>query len=77
MATRRAFSESERIAIYRKENGRCSKCVAAGKPDKECIVPWSEYDADHVVPHALGGQTVVTNAQLLCRYHNQQKGAKV
>jgi hypothetical protein len=75
--TKRAFSEGERIAIYRKENGRCSKCMAEGKPDKECIVPWAEYDADHVVPHALGGQTVVTNAQLLCRYHNQQKGASV
>lgn len=75
--TRRAFSEGERIAIYRKEDGRCSKCVAEGKPAKECIVPWVEYDADHVVPHALGGRTVVTNAQLLCRYHNQQKGANV
>ena len=75
--TKRAFSEGERIAIYRKENGRCSKCAAEGKPDKECIVSWAEYDADHVIPHALGGQTVVNNAQLLCRYHNQQKGANV
>jgi hypothetical protein len=74
---RRAFNEAERIAIYRKENGRCSICVAADKPDKECVVPWSEYDADHVVPHARGGETDITNAQLLCRYHNQQKGAKV
>jgi len=75
--TRRAFSEGERIAIYRKENGHCSKCVAEGKPDKECIVPWAEYDADHVIPHSIGGQTIITNAQLLCRYHNQQKGANV
>jgi hypothetical protein len=74
---KRAFSEGERIAIYRKENGRCSKCVAEGKPDKECVVPWAEYDADHVIPHARGGQTVVPNAQLLCRYHNQQKGVRV
>jgi hypothetical protein len=74
---RRVFSEGERIAIYRKENGRCSKCMAEGKPDKECVVPWSEYDADHVIPHARGGQTDVANAQLLCRHHNQQKGAKM
>ena len=74
---RRAFSEGEHIAIYRKANGRCSKCAAEGKPDKECIVPWAEYDADHVIPHSQGGLTVITNAQLLCRYHNQQKGAKV
>jgi 5-methylcytosine-specific restriction endonuclease McrA len=38
-------------------------------------VGWREYDADHVIPHSKGGQTSVVNAQLLCRYHNQQKGA--
>jgi hypothetical protein len=73
---KRAFSEAERIAIYRKANGRCAKCVSDGKSDSECIVPWAEYDADHVVPHARGGRTQVANAQLLCRYHNQQKGAR-
>lgn len=73
--SRRAFSEGERIAIYRRDNGRCQMCVAESKPDKECIVPWREYDADHVIPHSKGGQTAVANAQLLCRYHNQQKGA--
>ncbi len=35
---------------------------------------WVSYDADHVVPHSKGGQTLVENAQVLCRYHNQQKG---
>ncbi len=75
--TRRAFSEAERIAIYRKGNGRCQMCTAEGKPDRECIVPWSEYDADHVVPHSRGGQTSADNAQVLCRYHNQHKGATV
>lgn len=74
---RRAFSEAERIAIYRKANGRCGQCVAEGKADNECVVPWAEYDADHVVPHARGGHTDVANAQLLCRYHNQQKGVRV
>ena len=28
---RRAFNEAERIAIYRKENGRCSICVSGGQ----------------------------------------------
>ena len=75
--TRRGFNEAERITIYRRDNGRCQACLAEGKPDRECIVPWPEYDADHVVPHSRGGQTVVENAQLLCRYHNQQKSANV
>ncbi|SKA24668.1 HNH endonuclease [Enhydrobacter aerosaccus] len=74
---RRAFSEAERILIYRHDNGRCQACISEQKPDKECIVPWLEYDADHVVPHSRGGQTVISNAQVLCRYHNQSKGATI
>ncbi len=64
---RRAFNEAERILIYRRENGRCQQCVAEQKPDKECVVSWSDYDADHVVPHSRGGQTLLSNAQVLCR----------
>jgi hypothetical protein len=74
---RRAFSEAERIQIFRRDNGLCQICLAEGKPEKEAQVPWSEYQADHVIPHAKGGQTVVENAQVLCRYHNQQKGARL
>lgn len=71
---RRAFNESERILIYRRDNGLCRKCQEEGNPEKDCRVPWSEYDADHVIPHSRGGQTDIENAQLLCRYHNQAKG---
>lgn len=73
--TKRAFSEAERILVYRRNNGLCQKCVAEGKPEKECVVSWAEYDTDHVIPHSKGGSTDVENAQALCRYHNQQKGA--
>ncbi len=38
---------------------------------------WSGYQADHVIPHARGGRTALENAELLCSYHNQSKGAKV
>ena len=71
---RRAFNEAERIFVYRRDNGLCQMCIEEGKPEKECRVPWSEYDADHVIPHSKGGQTDIENAQLLCRYHNQAKG---
>jgi hypothetical protein len=74
---RRAFSEAERIQIYRRDNGLCQVCLAEDKPEKEAQVPWSEYQADHVIPHSKGGRTAVENAQVLCRYHNQQKGAKL
>jgi hypothetical protein len=72
---RRVFSEAERIYIYRRDNGMCQMCLDEGKPEPECLVPWSEYEADHVIPHSKGGQTVVENAQVLCRHHNASKGA--
>jgi hypothetical protein len=73
---RRAFNEAERIKIYRRDNGLCQVCLLEEKPEMEARVPWSEYDADHVIPHSKGGQTSVANAQVLCRYHNHQKGNK-
>ena len=74
---RRAFNEAERIFVYRVDEGLCQACLEEGKSQVEARVPWREYDADHVVPHAKGGPTDVMNAQVLCRYHNQQKGASV
>jgi len=75
--TNRAFTEFQRITIYRKGKGLCQQCVREGKPEKEARVSWSNYQADHVIPHSLGGQTVLDNGELLCSYHNQSKGARV
>jgi len=74
---KRAFSELERIIIYRKGKGLCQECLREGKPEKEARVSWSNYQADHVLPHSKGGQTILENGELLCSYHNQSKGAKV
>ena len=74
---RRAFNEAERIAIYRRDEGLCQMCLTEGKPEREARVPWSEFDADHVIPHARGGGTVVENGQVLCRYHNRSKGTEL
>jgi 5-methylcytosine-specific restriction endonuclease McrA len=74
---RRAFSEAERIRIYRDANGMCQICIDEGKPERECQVSWSEFQADHVIPHSKGGRTALDNAQLLCSVHNQRKGASL
>ncbi len=74
---KRAFSELERIIIYRNGKGLCQECLREGKPEKEARVGWSNYQADHVLPHSKGGQTILENGELLCSYHNQAKGAKV
>jgi len=74
--TNRAFSENERIAIYLRDNGICQMCLDDGLPEREAIVPWKEYEADHVLPHSRGGQTLIDNGQVLCRSHNRRKGAR-
>jgi len=74
---KRSFTELERITIYRKGKGFCQQCLREGKPENEAKVSWSDYQADHVIPHAKGGRTVVENGELLCSYHNQSKGAKI
>ena len=74
---KRAFSELDRIIIYRKGKGNCQECIREGKPEMEAKVSWSKYQADHVVPHSKGGKTTLENSELLCAHHNQSKGAKL
>lgn len=74
---KRAFSELERIIIYRNGKGLCQECLREEKPEKESKVSWSNFQADHVIPHAKGGQTVLKNGELLCAFHNLSKGARV
>lgn len=72
---KRAFSEEQRIAIYLNNDGLCQHCLKEGLPENEARVLWSEFEADHVLPHSKGGQTLIDNGQVLCRLHNKQKGA--
>lgn len=74
---KRAFTELERIIIYRKGKGFCQQCLKEEKSENEAKVSWSNYQADHVIPHAKGGRTILDNGELLCSYHNQSKGAKI
>ncbi len=71
---KRAFNEAERIRIYRRDNGLCQHCIAEGKPESEAQVSWTQYQADHILAHAMGGETAEENAQVLCQYHNAKKG---
>jgi hypothetical protein len=43
--------------------------------DSECDVPASKCQGDHIIAWSKGGQTEVTNGQLLCGFHNRAKGS--
>ena len=75
--TKRTFNEAERIRIYRKDRGICQMCLEEGSSSEEALVPWRQYEADHVIPHSQGGSTIIENGQVLCRTHNRMKGAKI
>ena len=75
--TNRVFSELQRILIYRKGKGLCQQCLREGVPEKEARVSWSKYQADHVLPHSKGGETVIENGELLCSFHNLSKGNRI
>ena len=75
--TNRAFSELQRILIYRKGKGLCQQCLREDVPEKEARVSWSKYQADHVLPHSKGGETIISNGELLCATHNLSKGNRV
>lgn len=72
---KRAFSEYERIKIYRRDKGLCQQCLRDGHNEENSKVSWSNYHADHVVPHSKGGPTKLENAETLCQNHNLSKGS--
>lgn len=63
----RAFTEEQRITIFRKYNGICQSCGTE--------IKWDEFHADHVIPFSKGGKTTVANGQLLCAKCNLAKAA--
>ena len=72
---KRTFNEDQRIEIYLRDNGLCKQCLADSLPENEARVPWSQFEADHILPWIKGGETELWNGQVLCREHNRQKGA--
>jgi hypothetical protein len=65
---RRSFNQRERIALNWAAAERCLLC---GKP----LGP--DWEPDHIIPHARGGQTDVLNGQAVCRACNRKKGASM
>lgn len=61
----RFFGRTQRVALYGTSGGHCEHCGDSLT---------SSFHADHVVPHALGGPTDVSNGAALCAHCNTKKG---
>ena len=70
----REFDSSQRIAIFRRYNGKCANPY--NNHDCQVTCEWDNFHADHILAWTAGGKTTVSNGQLLCPSCNQKKGAK-
>jgi 5-methylcytosine-specific restriction endonuclease McrA len=71
----RIFDEYQKLAIYRKYNGKCANPY--NNPNCQGDCPWDNCQFDHILPWSAGGKTTVSNGQLLCPDCNRKKGARI
>ena len=64
----RNFNDEQRRLLWNNSNKRCSIC------NKK--LTFNNFHADHIKPHAKGGKTILSNAQVLCAEHNIKKSDK-
>jgi hypothetical protein len=64
----RAFSESQKIVAYEKQNGICPIC--------HNHFELKNMEGDHITPWSEGGKTTQDNCQMLCKDCNRRKSNK-
>lgn len=65
----RDFSDEQGMAIYFRDKCICQLC------HKKCSE--NDFHADHKIPHKSGGQTKISNGQLLCPECNLKKSGNM
>ena len=63
---REPIPEDVRIAVWRRDGGKCVQCGSRER---------LEYD--HIIPVVKGGSNTVRNIQMLCESCNRSKGAQI
>lgn len=64
----RAFSLNQRREAYERQKGLCSHCGEH--------FGISDMEADQITPWSLGGKTIASNCQMLCKDDNRLKSGK-
>lgn len=63
---RKRIPESVRIAVWRRDQGRCANCGSR-----------ENLEYDHIVPVSKGGSNTARNIELLCQDCNRAKGNRI
>lgn len=63
---RRGLPEEVRIFVWRRDQGRCTRCKSR-----------QNLEFDHIIPVSKGGSDTARNIELLCEVCNRRKGAKI
>ena len=64
---RKDFPRKVKAAAFKRAAGHCERCKAALKP--------GEAEVDHILEDGLGGEPVLSNAQVLCKPCHKLKTA--
>jgi hypothetical protein len=78
------FDEKTKAAAYGQQTKKakdggvsnCPLCAVGENVNKTRIYKLDEMDADHVTAWSKGGETDLSNCELLCVTHNRAKGNK-
>ena len=66
----RAFTPSQKLRAYEKQNHKCAFCVANGI---DIEYAFEDMEGDHIIPWSKGGKTTDDNLQMLCSRCNNDK----
>ena len=69
----RSFTPAQKIAQWKAQSGVCPVCAARGMA--KTVYALDEMEADHIKPWSKGGKTEMSNCQMLCKFHNNEKKA--
>lgn len=80
----RVFDDNTKRLVYDKQTkeavakgiSNCPLCAIGHEKNASKIYTLKEMDADHVSAWSKGGETDITNCQMLCITHNRAKGNK-
>lgn len=66
--------ERQTVKAKKEHSSNCPLCAMGNDSNKSKIWALKDMDADHVTAWSKGGETSISNCQMLCKTHNRAKG---